>query len=57
MHLSLLCCPVGQGGVAQGTEGVKDVTDKEWSREQVQLLVKAVTLHPAGTSQRYIGLH
>ena len=33
---------------------MKDVTDKEWSREQVQLLVKAVTLHPAGTNKRFV---
>jgi DnaJ family protein C protein 2 len=44
---------VSQGGGAQGAEGVRDMTDKEWSREQVQLLVKAVTLHPAGTSKRW----
>ena len=49
---------VSQGGAqggGGGGGGGRDMVDKDWSREQVQLLVKAVSLHPAGTSKRSAG--
>ena len=41
----------GQGG-GGGGRGV--LSDKDWSREEVQLLVKAVALHPSGTNKRWV---
>ena len=43
---------VSQGGGGGGGGGKREVVDRDWSREQVQLLVKAVALYPAGTIKR-----
>ncbi|CAI8044240.1 DnaJ homolog subfamily C member 2 [Geodia barretti] len=42
----------GQGG-GGGGGGRGVLSDKDWSREEVQLLVKAVALHPSGTNKRW----
>ena len=43
----------GQGG-GGGGGGRGVLSDKDWSREEVQLLVKAVALHPSGTNKRWV---
>lgn len=51
--MAKLCHAVSQAGAQSQEGGGKDVaSDKEWSREEVQLLVKAVTLYPSGSNRR-----
>ena len=50
-HLSL-SPPVAQGGAQVAGRG-RDSPSRDWDKEQVQLLVKAVSLYPAGTSRRW----
>ena len=53
-----ITCPaapltVSQSGAQGGGGGGRDLlSDRDWSREEVQLLVKAVALYPSGTSRR-----